>query len=338
MVIKVGKPISKTLLSRSFAWKRQVHSQNKFHTARMLENDNHDEVASCLLCKSQTTFYTEVDGVAYGHCKKCNHVQSSIRPTLDFLSNLYGSDGIDYSSQDVAYVNISPAELDARVNEIATPKVEWIKDSINFEVGDLWLDVGSGTGDTLVAARKFGFEVLGIEASPSEISLAESRSISTIAMFYDGSQEISEIGKARVISIFNVLEHTLNPYDFLLSITQNMSSGSYMVIEVPRLDGLSSLVQRSQPRNVYRHIFAPEHLNIFSDKSMDLCLDKLLLQREATWYFGSDAIEIYGHVISSFDPEFNEGLDNFSSEINILQEQIDLSGLSDVMLLVAKKK
>jgi hypothetical protein len=71
---------------------------------------------------------------------------------------------------------------------------------------------------------------------------------------------------------------------------------------------------------------------------MDLCLDKLLLQREATWYFGSDAIEIYGHVISSFDPEFNEGLDNFSSEINILQEQIDLSGLSDVMLLVAKKK
>jgi SAM-dependent methyltransferase len=337
-VIKVGKPISKTLLSRTFDWKRKVHSQNRIHATRMLEKDNHHEVTCCLLCDSQTSPYIEVDGVDYGHCSNCNHVQSSIRPTLNFLTNLYGSDQEDYSSQDLAYVNLSPTDLDARVKEIARPKVEWIKNSINFHPGDLWLDIGSGTGDTLVAARQFGFDVLGIETSPSEISLAESRSVPTLAMFYDGSQRIAEIMNARVISIFNVLEHTLNPFDFLLSITQDMASGSYIVIEVPRLNGFTSVVQCSQPKNVYRHIFSPEHLNIFSDKSMDFCLNRLLLEREATWYFGSDAIEIFGHVISSFKPDFSEGLDSYSKEINLLQEQIDKNGLSDVMLLIAKKK
>ena len=258
-MIRVGKPISKTLLSRSFEWKRKVHAQNKIHAARMLEKDNHYEVAACLLCGSRTSLYLKVDGVAYGNCDDCDHVQSSIRPTLNFLTNLYGSSREDYSSQDLAYVDLSPAELDARVTEIAIPKVEWIKNSINFSLGDLWLDIGSGTGDTLVAARKFGFGVLGIETSPSEIGLAKSRSIPTLDMFYDGSQTIAEIGKARVISIFNVLEHTLNPYDFLFSIVRDMTSGSYLVIEVPRLNGFSSIIQLSQPKNVYRHIFAPEH-------------------------------------------------------------------------------
>jgi SAM-dependent methyltransferase len=336
--MKVGKPISETLLSRTFDWKRRVHKQNRIHAARMLEKANHYEVTVCLLCDSETSPYIKVDGVAYIHCNNCNHVQSSIRPSLNFLTSLYGSSDAEYSSQDLAYVNLSPAEMEARVEEIAVPKVEWVKNSVGFEVGDLWLDIGSGTGDTLVAARKFGFDVIGVETSPSEILIAESRTIPTLAMFYDGTQKIAEISKAKVISIFNVLEHTLDPYDFLLSISRDMNSGSYIVIEVPRLNGFTSMVQRSQPMNVYRHIFAPEHLNIFSDKSMDFCLDKLLLERKATWFFGSDAIEIFGYVINTFNPAGSDSLDSYSNEINLLQEQIDLGGLSDVMLLIAQKK
>ena len=337
-MIKIGKPISKTLLMRTFDWKRKVQSQNRIHSLRMIERDNHYSVLNCLLCGSKTSPYLEVDNVIYGKCEDCIYVQSSIRPSLDFIKTLYGSECDDYSSQDLAYVNIDQSTLEARVEEIAMPKVEWVSNSIEFEVGDLWLDVGSGTGDALAAAGKFGFSVLGIEISPTELSLAASRAIPTISMFYDGTQEIPQMKNAKVISIFNVLEHTLFPLEFLLSISKQMASGSYLVIEVPRLNGFSSIIQKSGPRNIYRHIFSPEHLNIFSDKSMDYCLEKISMERMATWFFGSDAIEIFGHVINLVNPDSSDGLEDFSQEINLLQQQIDENGLSDVMLLIARKK
>ena len=130
---------------------------------------------SCQICDAQTSPYLEVDRVTYRQCNNYNHVQSSIRPTLNFVKNLYGSNQQEYSSQDLAYVNLSPTELANRVEEIAVPKVEWVKNSIDFDPNDLWIDIGSGTGDTLLAARKFGFEILGIEASPSEIGRASCR-------------------------------------------------------------------------------------------------------------------------------------------------------------------
>ena len=337
-MITIGKPISKTLISQTFDWKRLVHSQNRIHSARLLEKDNYYEVFSCLICDAQTSPYLEVDGVAYGQCNDCNHVQSSIRPTLNFVQNLYGSNQKEYSPQDLAYVDLSPAELANRAEEIAAPKVEWVKNLIDFHPNDPWIDIGSGTGDILLAARQLGFEILGIEASPSEISIAENRSIPTLAMFYDGTQRISQMYSAKVISMFNVLEHTLDPLNVLLSFSQQMCTGSYLVIEVPRINSLTSIVQLAKPKNIYRHIFSPEHLNIFSDQSIESCLNQLSFTREATWYFGSDAIEIFGHISGLIRPEYDGGLDEYFHEINTLQEQIDKFGLSDAMLLIARKK
>ena len=133
---------------------------------------------------------------------------------MEFLKTLYGSSEDVYSSQHLAYVSIPQTVLDARLEDIATPKVAWVQDSITFRKDDLWLDIGSGTGDVLVAAKKLGFRVQGVEASFSEIEIAKKRFVPTTSMYFDGSQ----------------------------------------------------------PKTVYRHIFAPEHLNIFSDCSLDACL------------------------------------------------------------------
>jgi SAM-dependent methyltransferase len=316
----------------------EVYSKNKLNAARMLLRGNHTQEDNCLVCGHLTSVFLDVDQVTYGHCTQCNHVQSSVRPTSVFLNTLYGSDNEESSSQDLAYVNISTSTTEARIYEIAEPKVEWVSNSIAFNLQDLWVDLGSGTGDTLMAAKKFGFDVLGIEISPTEISVAESRLLPTIPMFFDGSQNIPQIQTARVVSIFNVLEHALNPVDFLSSISRQMASGSYLVIEVPRLDGLSTVIQRSRPKTVYRHIFAPDHINIFSDISMDYCLSKLSFERVATWYFGSDALEVFSYVMNIVYPENSESLEKYTEEINLLQKQIDLIGASDVMLLIAKKK
>jgi hypothetical protein len=337
LMIKYGKTINKTLLSRTFSWKVEVQNQNRNLCQSMLKPENHSIIENCLICGFETSNSLEIDLVSYGLCSNCNHLQSSKRPTLAFIQNLYRSDEENYSSQDLAYVEIPPADLESRIQEIAKPKVQFVTSAIEFSQPDLWLDIGSGTGDILVAARSFGFEIQGIEVSSTEIKLAEQRLVPTINVFFDGSQQLPEIAQAKVVSIFNVLEHTLDPLVFLEGTVNQMQSGAYLVIEVPRLESISSIIQSANPPTHFRHIYPPEHLNIFSDKSMDLCLSTLNLKREATWYFGSDAIEIFNFVSNAIDPERVDGFEDFQEEINLLQSQIDLAGHSDVMLVVAKK-
>lgn len=337
--MKIGKAISQILLKRTVPWKLKVHKRFDQLSLKMLMPGNFVLTENCLLCNTLTSAYATLSGVPYGLCINCNHVQAVKRPTSEFLYGLYGSiEEEKYAPQDLAYVTLSELDLEARINEIAAPKVKFVKDNINFVQGDLWIDIGSGTGDVLVSARNLGFDILGVEISPSEISLAESRLVPTVPIFYDGSQSLPRIDSAKVVSLFNLLEHTLNPLNFLASIIDQMPSKSFIVIEVPRLNSMSSIIQAGSSTKVYRHISPPEHINIFSDKSISIILQKLSLESINTWYFGSDAITLFDYIIELTKPNFIGSLELFSSQINLLQHQIDLANLSDVLLLVARKK
>jgi SAM-dependent methyltransferase len=336
-VIKTGKPISKVLLSRTLSWKKNIQEKNAIVCKEMLIPENHIEINRCLLCGNETFPKLTIEAVPYGMCNSCNHLQASKRPVARFLSDLYGSNDDVTSTQNLAYVDISKQDLELRVDEIARPKVKFVSENISFSQSDLWIDIGSGTGDILISARDEGFEILGIEVSPTEISIAEERKVPTLEMFYDGTTEIPSISTAKVVSIFNVLEHTLDPYFFLKSIASQMSKESFLVIEVPRLNSATSVIQYTNPPVHYRHIYPPEHLNIFSDKSIEVLLEKLSMVIVSKWLFGSDAIEIFGYVTALLQPNVNGDMCKFEEAINLLQMNLDEAGLSDVMLLVAKK-
>jgi hypothetical protein len=76
-------------------------------------------------------------------------------------------------------------------------------------------------------------------------------------MFFDGSKEVPNIKEAKIVSIFNVLEHTMDPLSFLPSISKSMASSFYLVVEVPLLDSISRVVQMANPELAYRHIYPP---------------------------------------------------------------------------------
>lgn len=337
ILIKTGKTLSKVLLSRTVSWKKNIQEKNAIACKKMLISQNHIEINRCLLCGNETFPKVTIEGVPYGICNSCNHLQASRRPVARFLSDLYGSNDDVISTQNLAYVDISKKDLELRVDEIARPKVKFVSENISFSKSDLWIDIGSGTGDILISARDEGFDILGVEVSPTEIFIAAERNIPTLEMFYDGMTEIPSIAKAKVVSIFNVLEHTLDPYFFLNSIASQLSQESYLVIEVPRLDSATSIIQYMNPAIHYRHIYPPEHLNIFSDKSIEVLLGKLDMEIVSKWFFGSDAIEIFGYVTELLEPNVNGDLCKFEKEVNLLQMNLDQAGLSDVMLLVAKK-
>jgi hypothetical protein len=105
----------------------------------------------------------------------------------------------------------------------------------------LWTDVGCNNGAFLVAARSAGWDVRGVEADEK---VAESLSATLGVRVADAETwathgnpygHITNRG-GMVVSLFDVLEHVLDPIGALLRVQQLLSAGDFVVIEVPDLD------------------------------------------------------------------------------------------------------
>lgn len=334
---KVGKSIGKSLLSRSLKWMKSVEEKNTENTKILLKNLNQLTSLECSYCQGSKRLFKNINSINYFECDSCKHIQCEIIPSSTFLNQIYSGNPVLNSSQDMAYVNIEKEIENLRIEEIAVGKVEFILENIVYKVNDLWIDIGSGVGDVLLVAKDKGFEMLGFETSNLESEVAKTRGIPTINAFFDSEQKYTQINGAKVVSLFNVLEHVPHPITFIENLIKQMNNNAYIVIEVPKNPSLSSIIQQSQTRITYRHIFPPEHLNIFSRKSLEILSNLSGFEIISTWSYGSDAIEFFTNIINLHDPEYNGDLQNYAPQINSLQKSIDDHDLSDVIIVIGKK-
>lgn len=101
---------------------------------------------------------------------------------------------------------------------------------------DPLLDVGSGTGDLLVAASERGIEATGVEPVEESACIAAQRGVDVRnSMLEDsGLPEASH----RTVTAFHVLEHMADGLSFLRLLTRWASPGGHVVVEVPNWRGV----------------------------------------------------------------------------------------------------
>ena len=221
-----------------------------------------------------------------------------------------------------------------RVKEIAEPKAKFA-DSLIEGRGE-WIDIGAGVGDLVLALKKMGWNSKGYESDKSEVIFAKSMGVDLINKFLKPS-DLSIIRKAKVVSSLNFLEHLKNPKSFVFNISKNMSIGSYFLFEVPRWPSISAVANKCFPELSSRNIYSPDHLHIFSDKSIGIMLDNSKLEIVSSWYYGQDIYELFGNVFANSNFQNHDLVDKSISIVNQLQKIVDKSGLSDTVLILAKK-
>ena len=93
------------------------------------------------------------------------------------------------------------------------------------------LDVGSGTGEVLMAARDRGWRVQGVEPVRTAADMASNRGLEvTVSLLEDsGLPERSY----DVVSAFHVLEHVPDSRSFLQTMCRWVRPGGFVVLEVP---------------------------------------------------------------------------------------------------------
>lgn len=330
---KAGKPIDLRQLKRDISWVRQIAAEQKTVADRMAAGPR-VELSACPVCASR--HFQQIVSIydfPYCECTQCGHVFLKTPPHPEAVTKLYTGSEEERCCHATAYLD---EELfQRRVRNIAIPKVEFVSGVV--QPGGLWVDIGCATGEIMTAAQVAGWSVSGIEADEAQVDFARKKGLSVQKDYVTAQNARSYLGDASVVSCINLVEHLNDPRRWVKEVADSVRIGTHIVIEVPRHPSLSSFANIAFPGLVYRQFCAPDHLHVFSEKSMERVLNDAGLQAVAVWTFGQDFRELIASTaVSSSLPEsdfLNQLLDSSAR----MQQAVDENGLSDTLFLVAKR-
>lgn len=181
---------------------------------------------------------------------------------------------------------------------------------------------------------------VGIESDPKECSFMKKMNLKVYETFVDINRDEKKITNliehSEIVSLFNVLEHIVNPKEFVEYIAKYMKKDAYIVIEVPRHPSLASFANLTCPNKVYRHIESPQHLQVFSDDAIKYIL-KESFEIIGNWQFGQGYTDILTNSMILSGVEESSLYEDLMSISNEVQKVVDENGFADQMLVVAKK-
>jgi 2-polyprenyl-3-methyl-5-hydroxy-6-metoxy-1,4-benzoquinol methylase len=131
------------------------------------------------------------------------------------------------------------------------------------------LDVGCGAGIFLDYLKNKGFYVEGVELSPWGYNIAKNRL--GLKIHNNLIENLTPpSNKFDVITLYDVLEHTTNPNDFLITLKKWLKKDGVVIINLPNIDSMIS----NSTKDLWNKLCPPDHTFHFNNKSISYLLNK----------------------------------------------------------------
>lgn len=323
-----GKDINLGTIKQKYCFDGEVAA---VEAKRKYYDDKNDfvRVSACPVCESSIENARAVKKIwqgTYHQCPHCAHVFTDLRPTDALLQAYYesGTEGKQY------YAQID--EIDLRIREIYTPKIEWLIRSYQAQYGTpprSIVDIGAGTGHFLRAATHAGLAAAGLEIDTFYREFCKEHfGISLVAT----PEELtgSHPDGFDIITSFNVIEHVTNPNDLMTTYRKLLSDRPFIVAETPNFHSLTVWLQRIFPHRL-RGYFAPyEHVQMFTQSSLATLYYLNGFAVTDSWVFGQDARELAFQFSAEGGGELSEFIGN---HFNDVQKGIDIANVGDLIIL-----
>ena len=336
LALKFGKPLDLRQLNRDAAWRQGIAADQARLSARFAARSALR--AACPLCgEGRALEVLSVHSVGYMECAGCTHIYSRLAPAQDAVQALYDAPCGTAAASSQSRIYLDESLFLRRTALIGRPKVDFVTSVVGSARGE-WLDVGCGTGEVLAAARDAGWLARGIEADGQFVEFAQAHGLAVERAFVTAHSSASLMREARIVSLFNVVEHVEDPVALLRAIAAGVRPGTWLVVEVPRHPSVSSLSNLLFPQMSARHICPPDHLHVFTDASLAGLLRQAGVQPRALWLFGQDYQDLVMTGLSSQlgDRPAPAFVDAILDAAPALQQAIDEAGLSDTVLMVGR--
>lgn len=132
------------------------------------------------------------------------------------------------------------------------------------------MDVGCGTGDTLVLLKELGWDTYGSDINSRAIAIAKQQGIDhTILGPYQTLRSYPN-NFFDVIRLYHVIEHIDDPVDCIALVSRKLKKGGELILGTPNAD---SLVARIFGTYWY-NLDSPRHLFVFTPKTLTSVLSR----------------------------------------------------------------
>lgn len=162
-----------------------------------------------------------------------------------------------------------------------------IKDFESHRVNSRFLDVGCGAGTLLDIAVERNWNAVGIEVSKPAAEHLKQRGLNV----FEGTLEEAKFPDNHfdVVTCTEVIEHVTNPKELLKEIARVLAPTGILWMTTPHGRGLSGKFLGSN----WTVVAPPEHLNLFSIKSLKMCLEEAGFQKCRIVSGGLNPFELY---------------------------------------------
>lgn len=221
-------------------------------------------VKACHVCGSPRVYYLfSTAGHRVVRCEDCGLVFFNPQPSENELKQIYSTDYFLGGQSESGRQTASELKLATAQCYLAE-----IRRYRGPETGRL-LEVGGGGGDFLVAAEAEGWQVTGVEYSPSACERARQRLKTGIVHCGELRQANLPPGQFELCVLSDVLEHVRAPLDFLREIHRVLKPGGTLFIATPSIDSWSARFLREKWME-----FKAEHLTYFDRQTLQTALFK----------------------------------------------------------------
>jgi 2-polyprenyl-3-methyl-5-hydroxy-6-metoxy-1,4-benzoquinol methylase len=236
-------------------------------------------VNPCALCgRTDGTELFPVDGSLIVRCDRCGLVREATRPTA--TSAVYDADYYSTESSKGGYANYV---LDAGINRLTfAERLRAIEAKLgrgprrrgaNARFGPRLLDVGCALGDFVEVAREEGWDAEGVEISSFAAAEGRRRGLTIHCGILEDLG--LEAGSYDVITLYDVIEHLIDPVRTMREVARLLASGGVVHIVTPNVGGLQAKVLGAK----WYHYKPGEHLYLFSPSTIRRTIDRTRL----TW-------------------------------------------------------
>jgi SAM-dependent methyltransferase len=219
----------------------------------------------CRLCGASTRPAMDKDSFSIVRCERCEFMFAIVPPAIN-TENIYSDDQFFFSPEvrdgersdtwyDVLWRLKRPFYL-ARLSRIA-----------NFQKPGRILDIGCAAGYMLDAARQLGWEIAGVEPSPSMRERTRAKLNCTV---YESLDEAAAVTGQRFdcIMMFEVIEHLEDPIAVMKKISELLVPGGLIALSTPNCQSPGAIA--GLPLNIW---FAPPaHISYFGPTTLVSCL------------------------------------------------------------------
>lgn len=209
----------------------------------------------CEICQSSdVTFWVDVSNYSYYRCRNCRYIYVYPKPSADNVEKYY----LDASFYDKA------AREEPRLVEEASRRLKMLsKLTGRYGLERRLLDVGCASGIFLEQAQKDGWVAEGVELSPTLSVQARSKGLKVRNGWIE---DLASTARYPVVTAWEVIEHAIDPLKFLNTVRSYVQDGGLVALSTPLSNGLPARVLRSR----FPMIYPPEHLSLFSRKSITI--------------------------------------------------------------------